>query len=230
METINNFQLYIKNLELEELLETISDIFISSLNNNLTGIYLHGSLALRCFNTHYSDIDLLVVVEERISSETKKHVIDEIIRLSDSGLLPPKDIELSIIQRKHLKPFLYPTPYELHYSLFWKEKLRNKPVEHYFTKEQTDKDLGAHFRVLYERGVKLYGQDISEIMDVPSDKIYLDAVMYDIIDSQDADVTDKEYHILNLCRTYAFLKTNIIMSKKKVESGFTAPVILKIVM
>ena len=34
------------------------------LGENLVGIYLHGSLAMGCFNPQKSDIDLIIVVNE----------------------------------------------------------------------------------------------------------------------------------------------------------------------
>ena len=199
-----------------ELLQKTVDIFTETLKDNIVSIYLHGSLALGCFNPKYSDLDLLIIVKRELSPELKKELIDSILIFSDSGFFPAKDLEFSIVSEEHLKPFIYPTPYELHYSRDWKEKLRHKSVEFYINKEyQTDKDLGAHFRVAYERGVKLFGKDISYIMNKPADSIYLDAVMYDISDSQEDNVADKEYHVLNLCRTFGFLKTGIIMSKEE---------------
>lgn len=37
----------------------------------LTGIYLHGSMAMGCFNPEKSDIDLIVVIEDNISDRQK---------------------------------------------------------------------------------------------------------------------------------------------------------------
>ena len=44
--------------------------FVSNLSemlgNNLVGVYLHGSLAMGCFNPHASDIDVLVITHRRV--------------------------------------------------------------------------------------------------------------------------------------------------------------------
>lgn len=45
--------------------------FPEQLEGNLIGIYLHGSLALGCFNPITSDIDLLVLTRHKISLCTK---------------------------------------------------------------------------------------------------------------------------------------------------------------
>ena len=46
----------------EDVLRTFSLNSQDILGNELTGIYLHGSAALGCFNPFKSDIDLIVVV------------------------------------------------------------------------------------------------------------------------------------------------------------------------
>ena len=52
---------------LRELLDGFIMNSKNILGNNLTGIYLHGSAAMGCFNDKKSDIDLLVVVKNDIS-------------------------------------------------------------------------------------------------------------------------------------------------------------------
>ena len=54
-------------LELRELLDDFIKNSKNILNSNLTGIYLHGSAAMGCFNDKKSDIDLLVVVKNDFS-------------------------------------------------------------------------------------------------------------------------------------------------------------------
>ena len=46
------------------------------LSDELVSIYLHGSLAMGCFNPEQSDIDLLVVTHQRMSIETKRQLMD----------------------------------------------------------------------------------------------------------------------------------------------------------
>ncbi|SHE36805.1 Nucleotidyltransferase domain-containing protein [Caldanaerobius fijiensis DSM 17918] len=36
------------------------------LKDNMVGIYLHGSLAMGCFNPEISDIDILVIIEQNL--------------------------------------------------------------------------------------------------------------------------------------------------------------------
>ena len=50
--------------------------FVSSskeiLGYNLTGIYLHGSAVMGCFNPEKSDLDLIVVVKDEIPEDEKR--------------------------------------------------------------------------------------------------------------------------------------------------------------
>ena len=82
--------------------------------NNLVGLYLHGSMAMGCFNPKQSDLDILVVVDHVISDEQKKFFMDEVVALNVAA--PANGIELSVVRREHCKNFVYPTPFDLHFS------------------------------------------------------------------------------------------------------------------
>ena len=62
------------NTFLEELQKVLGD--------DLVGVYLHGSLALKCFNPIRSDINLLVVSSQPLSSAQKRHLGSLLVHLS----------------------------------------------------------------------------------------------------------------------------------------------------
>ena len=68
-------------VEIKDLIGKIVESFKSILKDNLVGIYLHGSLAMNCFNPKSGDIDFLAVVKEKLGIKTKK------INRSNSGNL-----------------------------------------------------------------------------------------------------------------------------------------------
>jgi predicted nucleotidyltransferase len=82
------------------------------LADNLIGVYLHGSLAMGCFNPETSDIDLLVVTRQGMSLETKRAMIELLLRFSAR----PRPIEISFLREQDLEPWQHPTPFDLHYS------------------------------------------------------------------------------------------------------------------
>src|SRR2546428_13430063 len=58
--------------QVDQLTSTLSNL----LAEHLIGIYLHGSLAMGCFNPHHSDLDLLVITTTRMSLTTKRQIIE----------------------------------------------------------------------------------------------------------------------------------------------------------
>jgi streptomycin 3"-adenylyltransferase len=80
---------------------------------------------------------------------------------------------------------------------------------------KTDYDLAAHFTVIFNFGVVLFGEPISEVFgDVPK-MDYIDSICKDIKNAVDDVSDDPVYVILNLCRVYAYLKDGVILSKEK---------------
>ncbi len=67
-------------------LESFLEIFVERsriiLENNLEGIYLHGSAAMGCFNAKKSDIDLLIVVKNTVPDEIKKQYMDMVVEMN----------------------------------------------------------------------------------------------------------------------------------------------------
>ncbi len=98
-----------------DLLERFVQQNINILGDDLTGIYLHGSAAMECMNIKTSDLDFLIVVKCDLDDETKRRYMDTVIEFNREG--PAKGIELSVIKEAVCNPFIYPTPYELHFSI-----------------------------------------------------------------------------------------------------------------
>ena len=55
----------------EQMMQIIKDRYHTLLQDNLVGIYLHGSLAAGCFHWERSDIDFLVVVRRPLTVDKK---------------------------------------------------------------------------------------------------------------------------------------------------------------
>jgi len=104
-----------------------------------------------CFNKDSSDIDLLIVVKDKLSILTKKDIIN--FTLETSQISTKKGIEMSIILKKELDNFKYSTPFELHYSETHREKYLNDPD--YICDNNVDADLAAHITITIARGICL---------------------------------------------------------------------------
>lgn len=199
--------------QIQPMLDRIVDGFHGILADNLVGIYLHGSLAMGGFNPHASDIDFLVVVHEPMDLTSKKAVAALALELAP--LAPPKGLEFSIVLIEHTQHFIYPTPYEFHYSLYWHDAFVNSTVD--WMSPKTDPDLAAHFTITRARGRCLYGEPIDAVFaDVPEEH-YWASILADAEDILDNVTGNPVYSILNLCRVIAYKQDKLITSK--VEGG-----------
>lgn len=194
---------------LDEIVEQSKQIF----GEELIGIYLHGSMAMGCFHANISDIDLIFVIRDYITDTQKLQFMNYIVDVNQ--VAPRKGIELSIVKQKYCKPFVYPTPFELHFSNAHKQWFADNPADYIQKMNGTDKDLAAHFKIIKSYGVVLYGAEINDIFaDVPRND-YIDSIWNDISEAGEEILENPVYIILNLCRVAAFLKHDLVLSKKQ---------------
>jgi len=198
----------VKNIT-DQFVEKAVQIFAE----NLTGVYLHGSLAMGCFNQKKSDIDLIVVVEGDLTDEQKWKFMEEVVALNE--LAPQKGIEMSVVERAYCREFLYPTPYELHFSPAHLDWFRRAPLEYIRGMKGTDKDLAAHFTIIRHYGIVLYGAEIEEVFSEVPEADYLDSILADVENAREDILTAPMYVVLNLCRVLAFREEGLVLSKQK---------------
>ena len=183
------------------------------LQGNLVGIYLHGSAVMGCYNPAKSDLDLIVVVKKSMSDADKKAYMDMVVDLSSQG--PAKGIEMSVVKQSVCKPFAYPTPFELHFSIAHLDWYRNDPDDYVSKMKGEDKDLAAHFTIINHRGKCLYGAPIKDTFaDVPIQD-YIDSIWEDVANAKDEIADNPMYLTLNLARVLAYLKDGVVLSKKE---------------
>ena len=183
------------------------------LQDNLVGVYLHGSSVMGCFNPQKSDIDLIIVVDKPISVSIKKAYLDMVVHFNALG--PTKGIEMSIVRREVCKPFVYPTPFELHFSAGYLEWYEDDPDDYIREMNGTDKDLAAHFTIINKRGRCLYGAPIKDVFaEVPSGD-YMDSIWFDVEGAAEEITEYPMYLTLNLARVLAYKKEGLVLSKKE---------------
>src|SRR5215471_4818351 len=100
--------------DVSEVLAELTVRLRTFLDEELIGVYLHGSLAMNCFNPVSSDIDLLIVVRNELSFGNGRQARKTLLELSNKA--PAKGFEISIVSLESLKHFEYPAPYELHFA------------------------------------------------------------------------------------------------------------------
>ena len=194
---------------IRNLVEEFTTFLKSVLGDNLIGVYLHGSLAMDCFNPTSSDVDLLIIVGDKLTVKQKKRIISHLL----SSDLVAKRTEMSIVLEKDLKILAYPTPFELHYSHDWYDRYKNRQVD--FNTQNYDEDLPAHFVVTRQRGICLLGKPVREIFPEIPRQIYVQSLMADARGIFENPLKNPVYTVLNLCRLLAFLTEGAVFSKKE---------------
>lgn len=188
-----------------------------SLGASLIGVYLHGSLAMGCFNPALSDLDLLVVTTSPMPVEVKRRIAGSLLRLSGA----PQPIELSILAESQLYPWEHPTAYDFHFSEGHRARLVGELASgkwrEWNTQSSWDSDLAAHITVAQLRGTCLYGEPISLVLPLVPASDYADSIVTDLwwarARAEEDPVGKGMYFVLNACRVYAYLLDGFITSK-----------------
>ena len=195
-----------------DLLDRFTRMSRDVFGENLVGVYLHGSAAMGCFNHEKSDLDLILVVERDIPEGVKFGFISNMVRLNEEA--PKKGFELSVVKREVCRPFVYPTPYELHFSPTYIELFLRDPTAYIEKLHGTDRDLAAHFTIINKYGIALFGEAVGDVFgDVPAGD-YIDSIIFDIENAREDIFSSPMYVTLNLCRALAYLKDGLVLSKK----------------
>lgn len=183
------------------------------LGTNFVGLYLHGSLAMGCFNPERSDIDLIVVTVEGMSVEIKRSIAQLLLHAS----MAPNAIEISFLVEAQLHPFHHPLPFDFHYSETYRERytdaLAQGTWKTWNDEQHTDSDLAAHLTILLNRGICLFGKPIREVFPPVPKQAYIASLKDDFQEASDSVATKPTYFILNACRTYAYFHDESIFSK-----------------
>ncbi len=187
--------------------------FKQALDENLIGIYLHGSLAMGCFNPARSDLDLLVVIQHGMSVETKRYIVQTLLDSSQS----PSPVEISFLVSSDIHPFQHPLPFDLHYSEDWRKRyvraLADGMWRTWNDEKKHDPDLAAHITVTRARGICLYGKSILDTLPIVPPPFYAEAIVGDFNDALAEYQSMPVYFTLNACRVLAYLREGYIYSK-----------------
>jgi hypothetical protein len=178
------------------------------------GVYLHGSLAMGCFNPERSDVDLLVVTEAPLAPPQIRALAGCMLR--DSGR--PRPVEISICHYAQLHPWRYPTPFDFHFSESWRTRVANMLENGDLgalagAAPAGDPDLAAHCTVARRRGICLAGAPIVDVIPEVPWPDYLDAILRDVAWAADEANADPVYQTLNLCRVWAAVADGLVLSK-----------------
>jgi streptomycin 3"-adenylyltransferase len=148
-----------------------------------------------------------------MTPETKRDIVELLLRYSQA----PSPIEISFLHEKELKPWQYPTPFDLHYSETWREQYQTDLAggrwRQWNQKQNYDPDLAAHIILTNRRGICLWGEPIKAVFPSVPPKDYMASMLADIDWAKERVGQNPVYLILNLSRIYAYFRTGEIYSK-----------------
>jgi predicted nucleotidyltransferase len=163
---------------------------------DVTGVYLHGSLATGSFYRPKSDVDLLVIVERPLADERRRSLAVDLLDRHDRRPIIG-GLELSVLLDDAVDPFSAPVACELHFSEMWADAVRAGEAG----PRGTDPDLAAHCTMARSRGVALTGPPPSEIFGRVPPAAYRDAVLDDARWITSGGIVESPFYgVLNLCR------------------------------
>jgi len=203
--------------EIKTQITDLKDGLKESLNDRLIGIYLHGSLAMNCFNPLRSDLDLLIVTNTTLPSSTKTMLALFLLKASRK----PAPVDAFFIRRDVLDHWQFPTPFEFYYAEEWRQAFGQAIINGetlWAREDQTDSDLAEHIGLLRRRGVSLLGPSPNELFPNVPEEDYLDAIFQDILGERHGLTTASTKPVsvlLNACRAYAYLHNEQILSKEE---------------
>ncbi len=151
-----------------------TEFLIDTLGETLQGIYLYGSYLMGGLK-HKSDIDLFVIVNQTLSLERKKILIEQLLVLSGKidNNQGKRYLEVTIINQSELSSLEFPLYREFQYG----EWLREEYTKGYIPETVKDEDLTILLRKVRLNSLTIYGKEATEVIPTISDTVFNKAIL-----------------------------------------------------
>lgn len=188
--------------------EALAERLVNVVGAGLVGAYLHGSAALGGFQLGASDLDLLIVVNDRWQTETRQGVVR--VLQEAHGSSPGRGIEASLIRWEVAQAGGRRVDFEVHVSTDPNDRKVVDGGGH-----SDDPDLILHMAVCRQSAIAVFGPEPAAVFaDVEPTLVLgqmLDELTWALAQSSEA------YAVLNTCRARFYLERRVFCSK--VEGG-----------
>ncbi|CDL81576.1 aminoglycoside adenylyltransferase family protein [Xenorhabdus szentirmaii] len=170
------------------------------LAESLVAVYLHGSAVAGGLRPR-SDVDLIVVIDQPMTTEVRKRLAADLIRISGRYPFDPdgrRPIELIVFSRADLAASLYPARSEFIYG----EWLRQKYEMGEIPKPVCDPELTLVLAQSRQEAIALVGPDASNLLPAPSKLEILRAIKDSLPGLVEALQGDERNVLLTLARMW----------------------------
>lgn len=190
---------------IREFLESLHVALAEILGEELTAMYVHGSIAMDSFVSGRSDVDIMVVVARHLDVAEKSAMVRAVWRLE-----PPegsRGVEVRVVVAEDLM-----TAETMHRSELLVSRHPGEPVTR---DSDEDPELVVDLLTLLEKSLVVVGPSPAELV-APIDRAFALRVMADKM-KENLGREPEAYAVLNAARTLAFESTGHHVSK--VEGG-----------
>lgn len=189
-------------------LDALAEALEEVLGQQLVGVYVHGSIALGGFHPKTSDIDVLGICTQSVSSDTKAIIASKLLELAP----PARGLEFSLLTRQATQEPVRQVPFELHVA--------REPEVHVVdgATHEGDEDLVLAIEICRRAGIALYGPPPEQVFAPIPEEWLLDMCDRELAWIKDhPSRTPAESAVLQACRAWRYAQERVLSSK--VESG-----------
>lgn len=197
--------------EIQQQLNDCLELLKMILGPDLLGVYLFGSSLVGGLQP-YSDLDLLVVTNRKVSSEEKTRLVESLLQISGIYMKSSKlPIEMTLVEKRMINPWNYPPHFDFQYGEWLRETFEKGIIEPWKNYEMPD--LAIIVTQVLLRSKTLWGLNPNElIVEVPYHD-FMNAMLHDI-NRLTADLEhDTRNVLLAFARIWSTLETDKIRSK-----------------
>jgi predicted nucleotidyltransferase len=191
---------------LDRVVSTLGD----HLGSGLIGVYLHGSLAVGAFHPGRSDIDVLAICAEPLSSEARRKLGEALRAIPTPG--SGADLEFSLVTEEAARAASSAPPVEVHVS-------QEEPFVVDGSERPGDEDLVVHFAMARARGQALMGPEPEQMFPEPDRASLIRAFLSDLRWARERGVAAWEGHEMPELASMAYRALNAARSWRYLETG-----------
>ncbi|MGH7757803.1 MAG: aminoglycoside adenylyltransferase domain-containing protein [Candidatus Dormibacteria bacterium] len=172
-------------------------------SGTLVGVYLHGSAVLDDSQAETSDVDILVVVQDRIPKDSIK-VMAQI--LAEPVVSPGSGVEVSVVEESACRRPSPPWPYKVHVTT---SKVGARTV--WCKPGSGDSDLSLHYAVTRQVGWAAYGPLRTDVVGEVGRDLLAAQLAAELLWA--VDHASESYAVLNTCRALRWATEGTFCSK-----------------
>jgi Domain of unknown function (DUF4111)/Nucleotidyltransferase domain len=186
-----------------EFASELADAIAVAADGGLVGVYLHGSAVLGDWSASSSDVDVLVVVEDGLSTIAAERLA-AVLRADRSG--PGTGLEASVVEAGAASEPRAPWPFVIHATT-----TRDDRKVVWGTRDGGDSDLTLHYAVAREFGWPAYGPDARSVVGSIPERIIAEKLAEEL--RWAVDHAGVSYAVLNACRALRYRDERTLCSK-----------------